>query len=203
MFEILAPFFIAIILLTITPGVDTALILRTAMVGSKRKALNAGLGIACGCLVWGILIALGVGAILSASEWAFNLMKYVGALYLAWLGLGLLLKPRQKIETNIAETQQENWFISGFMTNILNPKVGIFYISFLPQFVPNTGNSTLWLLSLVGVHIALGILWTLVLIASMQPISKFIHQEGVLKKIDQITGSIFILFALKLASTNR
>ena len=203
MLELLIPFFIAIILLTVTPGLDTALIIRTATVENKRKALNAGLGIASGCLVWGVLIALGVGALLSASELAFNLMKWVGAIYLVWLGLGLVFKPRNSFETQSSEQKHENWFFKGFLTNILNPKVGIFYISFLPQFVPNTGNYTLWLLGLVGVHVVLGIVWAVILICSMQPISKFLQQDGALKKIDQITGSIFILFAVKLAFTHR
>lgn len=203
MLELLIPFFIAIILLTVTPGLDTALIIRTATVENKRKAFHAGLGIASGCLVWGILIALGVGVILSASELGFNLMKWVGAIYLVWLGLGLLFKPRKSFEIKTTKMRNENWFLKGFLTNILNPKVGIFYISFLPQFVPSTGNSTLWLLSLVSVHVSLGILWSVILITSMQSISKFLHQNGALKKIDQITGSIFILFAVKLAFTNR
>ena len=117
-----------------------------------------------------------MGAILSASELAFNLMKWVGAIYLAWLGVGLVFKPRKSFDIKTTEIRKENWFLKGFLTNILNPKVGIFYISFLPQFVPNTGNSTLWLLGLVSVHVGLGILWSVILISSIQPISKFLHQ---------------------------
>lgn len=203
MTELLIPFFIAIILLTITPGLDTALIIRTATVENKSKALNAAFGIACGCLAWGVLVACGLGALLATSELAFNLLKWVGASYLVWLGLGLLFKPRKKFEVSMEAQKEENWFLKGLFTNILNPKVGIFYISFLPQFIPNTNQSTLWLLTLVGIHVGLGIIWSLFLITLMKPISKFLKEGKNLKKIDQITGSIFIAFAFKLAFTNR
>ncbi len=203
MAELLIPFFIAIILLTITPGLDTALIIRTATVGNKSKAFNAALGIACGCLAWGVLVACGIGAILATSELAFNLLKWLGAVYLVWLGIGFIFKPRTAFVITSNPNRQENWFLKGLITNILNPKVGFFYVSFLPQFIPTGENSTYWLLSLVAIHVGLGILWSLFLITLMKPISRFLQQGKTLKKIDQITGSIFILFALKLTFTNR
>jgi len=115
----------------------------------------------------------------------------------------LIFKPRTAFEITSNPNKQENWFLKGLITNILNPKVGFFYVSFLPQFIPTGENSTYWLLSLVAIHVGLGILWSLFLITLMKPISRFLQQGKTLKKIDQITGSIFILFALKLTFTNR
>src|SRR5262249_2168364 len=81
--------------LTVTPGVDTAMVLRFATVGGPRRAALAGVGISLGCLVWGASVALGLGALLAASEFAFSVVKVAGAAYLLWLGLGLLWEPRQ------------------------------------------------------------------------------------------------------------
>src|SRR5260221_13281973 len=81
--------------LTVTPGVDTAMVLRFATVGGPRRAALAGVGIGLGCLVWGASVALGLGALLAASEFAFSVLKVAGAAYLLWLGVGLLWKPRR------------------------------------------------------------------------------------------------------------
>src|SRR3954469_20660904 len=88
----------AALLLTVTPGLDTALVLRTAAVEGPRRALVAGLGICLGCLAWGAVVALGLGILLEASRLAFTLLKWAGALYLAWLGVQLLLSKRERLD---------------------------------------------------------------------------------------------------------
>src|SRR3954462_15015043 len=135
----LAAFAAAAALLSITPGLDTALVLRTAAAEGRRRALQAALGIAAGCLVWGLATALGLGALLAASKAAYTVLKWAGAAYLVWLGINLILKPRERFELAAADQAragQRSWLLRGFLTNILNPKVGVFYVSFLPQFVP-------------------------------------------------------------------
>lgn len=128
---------LAATLLTLTPGLDTALILRTATVEGGRKALHAALGIDAGCFIWGALVAFGLGALLAVSEFAYTLLKYCGAAYLCWLGVQLLLRPRQQFSLNQRGTNSSNnWFLRGMLGNVLNPKMGIFYVSFLPQFIP-------------------------------------------------------------------
>ena len=123
-------------LLTITPGLDTALVLRTAAVEGRRRAALASLGIATGLLIWGLAVALGLGVLLAASQAAYTLLKWAGATYLAWLGASLILKPRSKLDLAAPARRGENWWALGLLTNLLNPKVGAFYVSFLPQFVP-------------------------------------------------------------------
>ncbi len=133
----LLAFTLAATLLTLTPGLDTALVLRTATVEGRQQALRAALGINAGCLLWGAAVAFGLGALIAVSELAFNILKYCGAAYLAWLGLNMLLRPRTSlspVETN--GKPGTNWFLKGMAGNVLNPKIGIFYVSFLPQFIP-------------------------------------------------------------------
>ncbi len=128
---------LAATLLTLTPGLDTALILRTATAEGGRKALHAALGIDLGCFIWGALVAFGLGALLAVSELAYTLLKWCGAGYLCWLGIQLLLRPRQQFNTTPAEsTTTSNWFLRGMLGNVLNPKMGVFYVSFLPSVYP-------------------------------------------------------------------
>jgi len=201
---LLIPYLIAISILTITPGLDTTLIIRTATLEGKTKAFQAALGINLGCIVWGVIVACGLGALLMTSDLAFNALKWIGAIYLTWLGLNLLLKPRsQLVSLNNSAVTTQNWFMKGFWGNLLNPKVGIFYISFLPQFIPQSASPVIWTMSLVMIHVVIGLIWSIFLIAAMQSISAYLKQPKFIRYMDRITGSIFILFALKLALSKR
>ncbi|AZM38945.1 LysE family translocator [Acinetobacter sp. WCHA39] len=201
---LLIPYLIAISILTITPGLDTTLIIRTATLEGKMKAFQAALGINLGCIVWGVIVACGLGALLMTSDLAFNALKWIGAIYLTWLGLNLLLKPRSKLASlNNSAVTRQNWFMKGFWGNLLNPKVGIFYISFLPQFIPQSASPVIWTLSLVMIHVVIGLIWSIFLIAAMQSISAYLKQPKFIRYMDRVTGSIFILFALKLALSKR
>ena len=203
MLTLLIPYLIAITLLTITPGLDTTLIIRTATIEGKAKAFQAALGITLGCIVWGVVVACGLGALLMTSDLAFNMLKWMGAAYLAWLGLNLLLKPRTQLADINDTTNTQNWFVKGFLGNLLNPKVGVFYLSFLPQFIPHTASSVIWTMGLVMIHVVIGIIWSIILISAMQSISDYLKRPKLIKYKDRITGSIFILFALKLAFSKR
>lgn len=203
MLEILVPFTIAIILLTVTPGLDTTLIIRTATLKTRHKAFQTALGISFGCIVWGVIVACGLGALLATSELAFNILKWAGAVYLSWLGLQLLIKPRNSLENKIEIQKTTNYFLKGFLCNILNPKVGLFYVTFLPQFIPTDVTPFVWIMGLVAIHVVLGFFWSSMLIFMMQPISQFLKQPKIVKRLDQITGAIFLLFAIKLVMSKR
>ncbi|MEB6478275.1 LysE family translocator [Acinetobacter vivianii] len=203
MTTMLIPYLVAITLLTLTPGLDTTLIIRTATLEGKAKAFQAALGINLGCIVWGIIVACGLGALLMTSDIAFNLLKWMGAIYLTWLGLNLLLKPRTQLAAINETTVTQNWFIKGFWGNLLNPKVGIFYISFLPQFIPQSSSPIIWTIGLVMIHVVIGLIWSIFLIAAMQSISSYLKRPKFIQYMDRIAGSVFILFALKLAFSKR
>ena len=203
MSTMLISYLIAITLLTLTPGLDTTLIIRTATIEGKVKAFQAALGINLGCIVWGIIVACGLGALLMTSDLAFNALKWMGAAYLTWLGFNLILKPRTQLAGLKESAATQNWFMKGLWGNLLNPKVGIFYISFLPQFIPHTASPVVWTMGLVLIHVLIGFIWSIFLIVAMQSIAAYLKQPKFIQYMDRITGSIFILFALKLALSKR
>lgn len=200
----LIAFTFAAMILTITPGLDTALILRTAAVEGKQQALRAALGINVGCLVWGAAVAFGLGALLAVSELAYNTLKYCGAAYLCWLGLNMLLRPRSHMAPAAVEGgKQTNWFLKGLLGNLLNPKIGVFYVSFLPQFIPQGAPLVAWTFGLVGIHVVLGMAWSLTLIGATRPLAGVLRKPAVIKWMDRTTGVIFMLFAARLAFSKR
>ena len=124
MLTTLLTYLAAAILLTITPGLDTALVLRTAATEGPRRAWLAGAGILCGLVVWGLQVALGLGALLAASALGYTVLKWVGAAYLAWLGVRRSLHRRARYapeEEVKAAGARGSAFRRGFLCNILNP----------------------------------------------------------------------------------
>ena len=199
-------FLFAITILTLTPGFDTALVLRSAVAQGAKRASVTALGITLGCLVWGVAVGFGLGALLLATEMAYNLLKWLGAAWLLYLGLKLLLKPRQTaIDTQQPALQQGYLacFSRGLLGNLLNPKVGIFYVSFLPQFIPAGASVALWCSLMALAHMLLGLIWNAVLIGGSHYFAGHLRKPQVLKVMDRLTGCVFIGFAAKLALSRR
>ncbi|WP_444757093.1 LysE family translocator [Pseudomonas sp. A014] len=200
----LIAFTLAATLLTVTPGLDTALILRTSAVEGRKQGLRAALGINAGCLLWGAAVAFGLGALIAVSELAYDILKYCGAAYLAWLGVNMLLRPRQSLAPAEAERRPAaNWFLKGMMGNLLNPKVGIFYVSFLPQFIPQGQPLIAWTFGLVGIHVLLGLIWAMGLISATQSMAGVLRKGKVIQWMERATGLVFVLFAARLALSRR
>lgn len=201
--DALLAFTFAAALLTLTPGLDTALILRTSTIEGTRKAIQTQIGINAGCLAWAAAVACGLGALIAVSELAYNLLKWTGAAYLAWLGVKMLFKPRSQMgEVRLAQGKQ-NCFLRGFFGNLLNPKVGIFYVSFVPQFIPTGHSPVLWTFGLVLIHLLLGTLWSALLIGCTRRLSSVLKRGKVVKWLDRSTGAVFLLFAARLALSRR
>ncbi|QCA04125.1 LysE family translocator [Pantoea vagans] len=200
-------FLFAITILTLTPGFDTALVLRTAIAQGWQRAWATALGVTLGCLLWGIAVGLGLGALLMASEIAYNLLKWIGAGWLLYLGIKMLLKPRQQsVETAEQPAQQQGYlacFSRGLMGNLLNPKIGVFYVTFLPQFIPAGASVALWCTLMALAHMLLGLIWNAVLIGGSHYFSGHLRKPNVLKGMDRLTGCVFIGFAAKLALSRR
>ena len=198
-------FMLAASILTMTPGVDTAMVLRTAAVAGRRPAWVAALGIGMGCLVWGAAVSVGLGALLAASELAYTIVKWVGALYLLWLGIGLIARPRRGlgISEGGATTGHDAWLAlrRGLLTNLLNPKVGVFYVTFLPQFVPAGASIAAFSFLLAAIHVVLGLVWFAALIAATVPLGRVLARPRVVTMLDRLTGGIFVAFGVKLALT--
>ncbi|HEX3886359.1 MAG TPA: LysE family translocator [Phenylobacterium sp.] len=208
--QALIAFSLAAGLLTITPGLDTALTLRTATVEGPKRAALAVAGIAIGCLTWGAIVALGLGALLKASLLAFTVLKWAGAAYLVWLGLNMILKPRTRFDMEASDPAGARavggdftWMRRGLLTNLLNPKVGIFYISFLPQFLPHGVAAAPFIFLLAVIHALIGSVWLGCLIGATRPIAKLLKKAAVVRWLDRITGGVFLGFGVRLALERR
>lgn len=164
----------------------------------------ASIGIALGCLIWGAAVSLGLGALLQASELAYTVVECAGAAYLVWLGAKLLLKPRSILDSEAGKeySQDKDAFWRGFLTNLLNPKVGVFYVTFLPQFVPAESSVASYSLLLACLHIVMTLAWFSVLIAATVPLSGFLRQPSAVRTLDRLTGGIFVIFGIKLATSS-
>lgn len=200
---LLAAFVVAAILLTLTPGVDTALVLRTALAEGRAPAVRAALGIAAGCLLWALAVSLGLGALLAASELAFAALKLAGAAYLLWLGLRHLLRPRGTFELEGAGQDRRQAFVRGLTANLLNPKVGIFYVSFLPQFVPRGADLALGSFLLACIHVGLSLGWFALLIGASGAARRAFGRPGAVRWLDRISGLVFVGFGARLALATR
>jgi threonine/homoserine/homoserine lactone efflux protein len=200
--QALIAFGVAAGLLTLTPGLDTALVLRAAAVEGPKRAALAAIGIGAGCLAWGAAAALGLAALLQASAVAFTVLKWVGAAYLVWLGLGMLLRPRASFEIGAVQADGAGalaWLRKGFFTNLLNPKVGVFYVSFLPQFLPQGVAPAPFIFLLASLHVLMGLAWFAVLIAATRPIATALKRPAVVRWLDRATGVVFLGFGARLA----
>ena len=190
--------------LTMAPGLDTAMVLRSAAVDGAARGVATALGVAIGCLCWGSAAVLGLSALLQAWPLAFTALKWGGAAYLGWLGLQLLVHPRRAfapagdVSADAPAVGLDMAVRRGFATNILNPKVGLFYLTLLPQFVPPAadGHGYAFLLACTQAGIALA--WFVLLAAITGAIRAWLRRPGVVPALDRFTGGIFILLGLQL-----
>jgi threonine/homoserine/homoserine lactone efflux protein len=200
----LAAYVVAAGLLTITPGVDTAIVLRACAAQGPRAGAAAGLGVAAGLMVWGAGAAFGLNALMAASSVAFSALKWAGAAYLVCIGLRLLLRPRSTLAgASGAADRISGALRRGFLTNVLNPKVGVFYATFLPQFIPAGVNVAAFSLLLAAIHVGLTLIWFTALIALTAPLGRRLSEPRVARALERLTGGVFIAFGARLALTQR
>ena len=203
--QALIAFVLAAGLLTITPGLDTAIVLRASALEGRKAGTAAATGIILGLMVWGAASAIGLSAILAASTLAYTVLKWVGAAYLVWLGVKMLLKPSGPATApEVAPVHGAGlWLRRGLLTNLLNPKVGVFYVAFLPQFTPAGVPAGPFIALLVAIHIVQGIAWFAVLIAATQPLGAFLRRPEIARRMNQLIGVVFIGFGARLALSRR
>jgi threonine/homoserine/homoserine lactone efflux protein len=192
--------------ITVSPGPDSLLVLRTAVVVGPRKALAAAAGICTGLLAWALAAAFGISAVLAESAQLYDILKSAGASYLCWLGVRLLLhSKRQSVSASpdIADLRGNQSFSIGLLTNISNPKVGVFYVSLLPQFVPEGVYTGPFMAALAAIHIAEGALWFALLILATRPLTRWFARPHVQRILDRLTGLILIGLGIRLTLDQR
>jgi threonine/homoserine/homoserine lactone efflux protein len=200
------PLFVATgLLLNITPGADTLYILGRSATQGFRGGLLAALGIGAGCLVHITAAALGISALLIASATAFTAVKLVGAIYLVYLGVSLLRKSTAAAVpvTGLPETSGRRIFWQGFLTNALNPKVALFFLALLPQFISmDAANKPLAMLFLGVLFNFNGTLWNIfVAFAASSVASRVLHASAISAWLNRTVGALFIYFGVRLATS--
>ncbi|QJW37513.1 LysE family translocator [Cellulosimicrobium protaetiae] len=195
--------------LTIVPGLDTALVLRSTVTRSRGHGVAALLGIQAGTLVWGVAAAAGAAALLAASRVAYQVLTVAGAGYLVWLGAALLWSSfRRRPEGDGVAVPppvggRGRDFLMGLTTNLLNPKVGVFYVATIPQFVPEGVNPLAMGASLAGVHCVLGSAWLTGVVLAAGSVGPRLRGSGAVRWVDRVTGGVLVVLGARLAATTR
>ena len=194
------PLFIAAgLLLNVTPGPDMLFVAGSAVARGTRAGVLAALGVGAGCLLHVALAAAGVSALLAASPAAFEVVRWLGAGYLVWAGIGLL---RSRISVADARAPSgASVFWQGALTNALNPKVALFFLAFLPQFIA-PGAPQAWLgMLLLGLLFDLGgtAVNVVVAVAAGKARQRFAVRTGLMTALQRTVGAMFIALGLKLA----
>ena len=191
-----------ITLLTVTPGADMAMVARSVFLGGRRAAFGTTLGIAAGCMVWAIASAAGVAAVLAASETAYDALRLVGAAYLVWLGIQTLLAARSsRLEhTQTARRARKSPFRQGLLTNLFNPKIALFYTTFLPQFIRPGDPVLLLSMAMATVHIVLGIVWLTAYAWLLDRAVEAFKGSRLRRILDAVTGSVLVAIGLRVAA---
>lgn len=197
----------AVTLLTLTPGVDTMLVIRNSSRGGWWDGATSSLGICCGLFVHATLSALGISLLLLQTAWAFHLLKLVGAAYLVWLGLISLkngLTNNVPIIKNGAVTGKDAFKFNrsireGFLSNVLNPKTIIFYMAFLPQFINPADSALQQSLMVAAIHFSVGMIYQCFLAAMIDRARNWLHNRLVSRVFHTLTGAVFTNLGFKLA----
>jgi len=201
-----AVFATAVFLLNATPGVDFLLTVTRTLQGGARAGIAAVLGINAGCVVHALAAAFGLAALLALHPQAFVVIQWAGAAYLVWLGVGMLRQAwRGGASTAAAAPDGAGalpWlanFRTGLLTNVLNPKVALFFLAFLPQFVPaGSPDKTLSFLLLGGWFVVQGLLFLLVLVALAARLSRLQTSDTARRVLNGLGGVLFIALAVRI-----
>lgn len=202
-----ALFLSAGILLNLTPGPDTAFILGRTLAGGRRAGIASALGIAVGSIGHTCAAAVGLSAFLATSAWAFVFVKWLGAAYLIYLGLRLLLQRQSGFATSAAvrATGFGAAFRQGIITNLLNPKVALFYLAFLPQFIDPSATAKVPAFLVLGfTFVTTGLLWCLALAWFAAAITHHLRANDKFPLwLNRVVGGLFLALGARLAASRQ
>lgn len=202
-------YLIAITLLTLTPGVDTMLIIRNTGRGGWRDGAVSSVGICTGLFVHAAVSAVGISVILLQSALAFSALKLAGAAYLVWLGLASLRQAFTRGDSRATvlpaasrlRFSARRSLAEGFLSNVLNPKAVVFYMAFLPQFIDPSGSALRQSLFLAGLHFAIAMAWQCFLALIVDHARTWLRRRAVHRAFDGVTGTILMGLGIQLALT--
>ena len=197
--------------LTVTPGADMALVTKNVITRGRTSAFFTSFGIVLGCMIHATLSALGLSAVLSRSATLFEVVKLVGAFYLIYIGAVSLwagIRGNQAAPVNAefpaqAEERRFRSFTEGLFTNLLNPKVALFYLTFLPQFITAGEPVLKKSLLLALIHVAMGLAWLIIFASLLHKLRGVFSRSSVRRKLETVTGGLLIAFGLRLAIAKR
>jgi len=203
---LLLPFLALALLVIVTPGPDMTLVTRNALKAGRKSALVTSLGIVSGLLVWTAAAAIGIAALLEANAFAFTVVKLAGASYLGYLGLRALFSTWRdgalKVETpqsHLAIARVNSPYGQGLLSNILNPKIAIFFTSLIPQFiVPGNSSVAVDSLELAGIFAVMGLGWLTAFSIFVSTAGNLIRLPRVKKTLDTITGAVLIGLGIRV-----
>lgn len=196
-------------LVIVVPGPDTAVVTKNVIVHGRRAALGTSLGVSAGLAVWTIAAAVGVASLLHASAPAFTALKLVGALYLVWLGIQALRAAHHASGEQAAELAARpamtalGGFRQGFLSDLANPKIGVFFTGLLPQFVSPGHPVLLPFLALGAVFEAMTLLWLCAYCLIAARAADTLARPRVRAALDRITGCVLIAIGIRLATERR
>ena len=199
-------FLILTIVVITSPGIDTALITKTTITQGKKAGLQMAFGISTGSLVHTCAAALGLSAILLKSAMAFEVIKYIGAVYLLYLGAHAFWSTRKENAGDVklhVKVRGKSSFSQGLLSNALNPKVAVFFLTFLPQFVEPLANTMEQLFLMGLIYTGLSVVWFLIYVSFVNYLRHWIQSPKVKMLMERITGAVLIGFGLKLAFERR
>ena len=202
------PLFIAglvvLVLLTVSPGADMALVAKITLERGRQAALVATLGICSGLLVHATASALGLSVILATSAEAFTLLKLAGAVYLVYLGVQALRSSfRHETAAPVAPRRTASPFLQGLLSNVLNPKVAVFYLTFMPQFISPGDNVLVRSLAFAVAHGIMGVVWLTAYAYVLSRVSALLGRSGVRRWLERVTGGVLIALGVRLALERR
>jgi len=203
-------FLIAITILTLTPGLDTALVIRNTSRGGFTDGTVTSFGICSGLFLHATFSAIGVSAILAQSAELFQVVKSIGAAYLIWLGISSLWALRANstngLDVNKALGSQFNMKRSlreGFLSNVLNPKTAVFYLAFLPQFVDPNYSLLGQSLIMAGIHFIIAMIWQCGLAGALSKAKALLKNASFMRWMEGVTGFVLIALGVKLLLERR
>jgi threonine/homoserine/homoserine lactone efflux protein len=198
-------FFVSALLLNVTPGPDTAYVVARSMQTGWRGGVAATFGISTGCLVHVFGGALGLSALLAASATAFTVLKWLGAAYLAYIGITMLLSrqtaPKEAVVPARRPASLRTIFWQGALTNVLNPKVALFFLAFLPQFVAaDSSHKAVAFIALGAIFITSGVIWLLgVTVVTARSAGRIRNARRAAQWVNRVIGGCFVYFGIRIA----